>query len=1520
MSCKRKKVLTIITSIVLVVTIITIYSIRLYLQKNDIDYILKTEYYSYLPEEAQDYIREVYEQTNEVILTEKNKEAKKYYLNPKYIEYLTLTEEEKKETELIPNEMIVDYVYNASTEQINSEEIPSSFNLGQVNGKNYVSKIKDQGGLGLCWAFATNGQAESLLLIQNDKSYSTDSQLFSERQIDYATADDGIIDSKPLYDFNRILGDGGNFEYSSSVMMDSFGLVDDSWAVYDDTDYSPKEKSDVYNFNNSLYEVNKTVYYPYLDLSSLSPNNSSDQQIRENYLNNLKSLIMNYGGAYLGTGDPIGYCSVLINGKRFIYDDGDCASAGHAMQVIGWDDNISYSLCTGTVNQSGYYHINKNTSSCSGKVVTGKGAWILKNSWGSDYQYVYVAYDSKYLDFNLITELGHKDWDNYYSLNTNIYRFNYRTTTKSYERTSKDSEKLVKIKFGAGTQDEKYNVYVATDSKKNYVLYKTITVDFPGLYTVDLSDEDINLNDTYFYVKVTSESGYVSSDISAYTDNVEKNYQLTAEDAVYENSLTNIDKYVVRVSADTVNILENELIDYKILNQNREEITSNYTYEENNVFANKVFSRIIIDNDLVKGKYILQSIYKGQVLDESNLTIESDIITIEGEGTEENPYVITTPAQLNLIRKNAFAFYELGNDIDLTYDTTNKNGLFYNDGKGWEPIKYSNLTIYSDSIYASEGFTGGFNGNNHKIIGLNINRPTESSIGLFANTYNQNFSNLHIKNFVLENPNIVGNNFVGGVVGYIDGTTYERKTELSNIAIVGGKISGNNYVGGVVGLLRAGSYLTDYYTGVERHLIDSLYNATTIEANDYAGGLFGYVTNITGYNPGNSVYKISNVLNKGTVISNNTAGGIAGSIKTRENNYITIYDSMNTGKVLGSSCSGGITCKLATGSVGNLNLNNIFYVDSMGITNSSSYIKLNNVSKKSVSELMNSSSYNSWTSYKTYWKQETIDSKLRLPVLRFMNFNYTEMTDITISIGKKVNIFDYLKPELEAAKNLQFEIQNDKIATINSAGEIEAKSIGNTTIHVLSNYDGYEDDIVLTVNALGKITYYSNYGDNDYTTQDIEINSFKLNKNPFVRSNYTFKGWNTKADGTGESYTDEQEVNLTGDIILYAQWTPEQLTVTFNSNNGTSSAITQTFEFDVKEKLQKNDFTKTGYTFAGWNTKSDGSGTAYMDEQELSLKEDITLYARWTPNKYTVEFNVNGGTGYMVNQEFNYDTEANLSKNIFTRTGYTFTGWNTKSDGSGTTFIDELSVKNLTSKNNEVITLYANWTPNKYTIKFNANGGTGSMVNQLFNYDESKRLLKNDYIKNNYTFIGWNTKSDGTGTMYVDEENIKNLSSNNNEIIILYAIWEESYSYIINKYSYDEFKKIIEGIEINTTVANYNKNFKLNTGYSMDVSYKTINKINYLYTGAKTKIYKGNNLFIEYTNIIRGEVTGDAKINYLDYVAVYNHIQKVKHPELSKTKLKNEYLIAADMSGEGLISYLDYVMIYNKIKELKGGK
>lgn len=1084
--------------ILIILILLFMFLIVLSNDKNEsmsINEVLNTNHYSYLPELAKEYIQDTFNETGTLLRTEKNKEPNQPYLNPEYVTYITLTKEEQKQYDVIPEATLLDYSYTTPKHLLKTENIPSKFDLRDVNGKNFTTPTKDQGGLGLCWAFGTIGQIESLLLIQNDQTYTASAESFSERQIDYATADDGLTDNKPLYDYNRILGDGGTFQYATSVMADSLGLFDTSWKEYDDEDYKSMEMHQVYNFSNSNYEVTSTITYPNLNLSDLDPSNEEDQKLRENYLNNLKSIIMQYGGAYIGTADPTGKCSISLRGSRFMYDDGICASAGHAMQVIGWDDNYEYSICSGTKNEAGYLHINTNTSNCDGgTVITGKGAWLLKNSWGSSNQYVYIAYDSKDMRFNITTGLGHKNWDNYYSSRNKLYESYVSTTTQTYTKKSQDREKINKIKFTTKTQDAKYDIYISTDDTQNFTLYKTITSEFPGLYTIDLSSDNIYLDDDTFYIKVISSNGQLSKSISVYTDNIDSTPQAVTYDSSYENSITNINKYILRLTSNTIAIPENTLVEYKILDQNNQDITTPYTYTNNKVYANQLFSQLVIDPTLSKGTYKVQTIYNNQVLAQSNIVVENDIITIEGKGIEEDPYIIETPAQLGLIKYDAFAFYKLANDIDLTYDTSNENGLYYNEGKGWEPIKYSSISTGNESVYTSNGFSGGFDGNNHKIIGLTINRPNESVVGLFASTYNLNFSNLHIKNVVLENPNIVGKDFVGGIVGYINGTTYERCLNISNISIHGGKIKGNNHVGGIIGYLRAGSYLENYYVGGERHLIDNLYNDATIEANNYAGGIIGFATNITGYKEGNSIFQITNILNKGKIVSNNYASGLIGKIKTAENNYISIYNAMNTGKVEGQTCTAGITCKLEDSSVGELRLSNIYYLEQLGINLNNSYIKTDDVTKKTLEELKLSSTYVNWIDFNDYWEIK----EDKLPILKSTNFKYTNFTlSNNYTLNTRINIYNYITPNIEAARNINYRIKDNSIISIDDKGTLIPLSTGTTELFIESYYDGFTTTITLHSVKLNDITSTIYTIDNTerfiYLTEPTEVEEFYLN-------------------------------------------------------------------------------------------------------------------------------------------------------------------------------------------------------------------------------------------------------------------------------------------------------------------------------------------------------------------------------------------------------------------------------------------
>jgi hypothetical protein len=120
----------------------------------------------------------------------------------------------------------------------------------------------------------------------------------------------------------------------------------------------------------------------------------------------------------------------------------------------------------------------------------------------------------------------------------------------------------------------------------------------------------------------------------------------------------------------------------------------------------------------------------------------------------------------------------------------------------------------------------------------------------------------------------------------------------------------------------------------------------------------------------------------------------------------------------------------------------------------------------------------------------------------------------------------------------------------------------------------------------------------------------------------------------------------------------------------------------------------------------------------------------------------------------------------------------------------------------------------------------------------------------------------------------------------------------------------------NSTETNLKK-IKLGKNYKVEVGIEDGKNIS---TGSKTKILKGNDVIAEYVNIVRGEVTGDGVLNYLDYVNLYNHIYKTKNPDSDRKLLVGPYLRAADMASDNTINYLDYVMIYNKIQDLKGGK
>ena len=170
----------------------------------------------------------------------------------------------------------------------------------------------------------------------------------------------------------------------------------------------------------------------------------------------------------------------------------------------------------------------------------------------------------------------------------------------------------------------------------------------------------------------------------------------------------------------------------------------------------------------------------------------------------------------------------------------------------------------------------------------------------------------------------------------------------------------------------------------------------------------------------------------------------------------------------------------------------------------------------------------------------------------------------------------------------------------------------------------------------------------------------------------------------------------TSDETLYAQWTLSNFTITYDNNTGSGTMSSEDYDSGDPVTLTSNTFTKTGYSFSGWNTAADGSGTDYADGASLTMpSSDLTLYAQWTANSNTLAYDANGGSGSMSDESHDSDSSVTLTANTFTRTGYTFAGWNTASDGSATSYSDGASFTMPTSDE----TLYAQWTANsKHSI------------------------------------------------------------------------------------------------------------------------------------------------------------------------------------------------------------------------------
>ena len=205
-------------------------------------------------------------------------------------------------------------------------------------------------------------------------------------------------------------------------------------------------------------------------------------------------------------------------------------------------------------------------------------------------------------------------------------------------------------------------------------------------------------------------------------------------------------------------------------------------------------------------------------------------------------------------------------------------------------------------------------------------------------------------------------------------------------------------------------------------------------------------------------------------------------------------------------------------------------------------------------------------------------------------------------------------------------------------------------------------------------------------------------------------------------------------------------TVTYDGNGYTGGSVptdsTVYEENDTVTVLDKGALLKTGYTFAGWNTAAEGSGTDHAVGSTFTMGvADVTLYAKWATNTYTVTFNSQGGST-VSSQTVEHGGKITKPTNP-TRTGYTFAGWYRE---SGCTTPWNFATDTVTSN----VTLYAKWATNTYTVTFDKNGGDteADPKTKAATHGGTVGTLPTEPTRTDYTFASWNTEAGGGGTEF----------------------------------------------------------------------------------------------------------------------------------------------------------------------------
>jgi uncharacterized repeat protein (TIGR02543 family) len=305
------------------------------------------------------------------------------------------------------------------------------------------------------------------------------------------------------------------------------------------------------------------------------------------------------------------------------------------------------------------------------------------------------------------------------------------------------------------------------------------------------------------------------------------------------------------------------------------------------------------------------------------------------------------------------------------------------------------------------------------------------------------------------------------------------------------------------------------------------------------------------------------------------------------------------------------------------------------------------------------------------------------------------------------------------------------------------------------------------------VTFNKNGGDADADPTTISGIAYNGNVGTLpaapTKALNTFVSWNTAADGLGAAF--DATTPVIANITVYAQWTAETYTVTFDSNGGSAVDAVTGIAYNATVTLPTAP-TKALNTFAGWF--SDDGTFLVPFTAATPVITDVTVYAKWTAETYTVTFDSNGGSAVSPITGIAYNATVITLPADQTLAGNTFAGWFTD-DG---TFTNPFTAATPVTAS---ITVYAQWTAETYTVTFDSNGGSAVDPVTGIAYNATVITLPADPTLAGNTFVGW-FSDDTTFTNPFTAETLVTAS------ITVYAKWTATYIVTFSVYVEETFR------------------------------------------------------------------------------------------------------------------------------------